>query len=243
MSAFLRQLWPMVATSVVAGVILSILAPYGTFQMPLLGRLAFWVGLCIAGGVGAAGAEWGIKKSGQELSPWLRILIHSLGATLAVWLCFAGLNISIYGPPGAGFLSRLLFYIWVISAVICTVGELAGRRSKTAIDPETTARPAIYERLKPALRSADIYALSAEDHYVRVHTSKGDDLVLMRLSDAIRETAPIIGLTVHRSWWVAEQGVKSVSRAGGKTSLTLHSDTTAPVSRNNAKAVKEAGWV
>lgn len=232
----------MIVTSVVAGVILSILAPYGTFQMPLVWRLAFWVGLCIAGGVGAAGAEALMAGTGKPLRPWHRVALQSIGATLAVWICFLGLNLALSGPPDAHFYYAIPFYILVISAVICTVGELMGHRANEPA-AEPPARPAIYERLKPSLRRTDIYALSAEDHYVRVHTSGGDDLILMRLSDAVRETAPLIGLSVHRSWWVAEQGVKSVARAGGKTSLILHTDTEAPVSRNNAKAVKEAGWV
>jgi hypothetical protein len=36
-------------------------------------------------------------------------------------------------------------------------------------------------------------ALSVEDHYVRVRTTRGEEMILMRLSDAIRETAPETG--------------------------------------------------
>ena len=65
----------------------------------------------------------------------------------------------------------------------------------------------------------------------------------MRLSDAIKETAPQKGLQTHRSWWVAEAGVKRVKKQDGKLSITLKNDAIAPVSRNKAKIVREAGWV
>ena len=35
--------------------------------------------------------------------------------------------------------------------------------------------------------------MEAEDHYLRLHTSKGQDLILMRLSDAIAELEGIEG--------------------------------------------------
>ncbi len=101
----------------------------------------------------------------------------------------------------------------------------------------------MYERLKPSLRSAEIYALMAEDHYVRVYTSNGEDLILMRLSDAIKEVGDLKGLSVHRSWWVAEGGVKAAKKSDGKIILELHSGQVAPVSRSNQKQVKQSGWI
>ena len=125
--------------------------------------------------------------------------------------------------------------------VICSFGAL--QRGRQASQDKAPARPALYERLKPSLRSAEIYALSAEDHYVRVITSAGDDLILMRLSDAITEAAPLIGLSPHRSWWAAEGGTAGVKRSGGKVVITLKNDAVVPVSRNGAKALRDAGWL
>ena len=45
-------------------------------------------------------------------------------------------------------------------------------------------------------------------NYVEVWTERGTHLVLMRLSDAIRETAGENGLQIHRSHWVALGAVK-----------------------------------
>jgi len=187
-------------------------------------------------------AEWAashVKSKAWIFSgaPWAIALWQSLGATLSVSL-FA---FPMHRPPTLIGVLLSLFYIWVVAMVICSFGAL--QRSRQAPRKETAARPALYERLKPNLRSADIYALSAEDHYVRVITSAGDDLILMRLSDAIIETAPLPGLSPHRSWWVAEGGTAGVKRSDGKAVITLKNDIIVPVSRNGAKALREAGWL
>ncbi|WP_371396867.1 LytTR family DNA-binding domain-containing protein [Fretibacter rubidus] len=237
-----RLFTSMIVTSVVAGVVLSILAPFGTGNFSFIGRLTYWVGLCLAGGIGAWGAEFIISKiTGRSWllsgKPWPTAIWQSLGATLMVTL-FA---IPLHRPHGWLDIALSLFYIWVVAMVICTVGALQKKGEAAVAAPDT--RPALYERLKPTLRQADIYALSSEDHYVRIITSEGDDLVLMRLSDAIKEVAPLPGLSPHRSWWVAEGGTKTVKRIDGKTVITLANDISIPVSRNGAKALREAGWL
>lgn len=146
---------------------------------------------------------------------------------------------STFGPLSLKSFLSTLFYIWVVAATISLIGMLMRKQRLTTTDVENNARPALYERLAPKLRSADIYALCAEDHYVRVITSKGEELILMRLSDAVKETLPLKGLTPHRSWWVAEAGVNTVKKAG----LALHSGQSVPISRTGMKHVREAGWV
>ena len=48
-------------------------------------------------------------------------------------------------------------------------------------------------RLPDGFRSADLWALEAEDHYLRVHSSAGTTLILMRLSDAVAALARLEG--------------------------------------------------
>ena len=236
---FMRAI-PFLSTALVAGLALSIMAPYGTHQFSLIYRVMFWVGLCMAGGLGTMTSQAIIDKAGLELKSWQRVFLHSLGATIFVWVCFLGLNLYLGYAPTAEFYYLTPFYIWVIGVIICGFGELLHRRDASA--HSGAARPAIFERLKPALRKADIYALSAEDHYVRIHTSAGDDLVLMRLSDAVKETHPLQGLIPHRSWWVAEAGVHECRNSNSKLTITLKNDVCVPVSRANNKRVRAAGW-
>jgi DNA-binding LytR/AlgR family response regulator len=92
------------------------------------------------------------------------------------------------------------------------------------------------------VKGAVIYAVSAEDHYLRLHTSKGSELILMRLSDAISELDGLEGAQTHRSWWVAREAVESVKRDGDRVTLQLTGGAEAPVSRPNVRALREAGW-
>lgn len=231
---------PMMATSAIAGVILSILAPYGTSAFSLPTRIVYWMGLCMAGGLGATIIDTVAHKAGWTLKSWQRALGQSIGATLVVSVILLGFTMMTYGWPGWFHILTLPFFIWVISIIICAIGELS--RSRKAAAPIEIKRPAIFDRLKPSLRSAELYALSSEDHYVRIITSKGDDLILMRLSDAIKETAPLKGLQTHRSWWVAEAGVEAVKKQDGKLSVLLKNESSAPISRNKSKTVRDAGW-
>ncbi len=101
---------------------------------------------------------------------------------------------------------------------------------------------ALRDRLSFKYRQAEIYALSAEDHYLRVHTSAGETLILMRLYDAIRELDGIEGSQTHRSWWVAKSAVRDIERADGKLNLRIEGGVSVPVSRSYQKALKDGGW-
>ena len=85
-------------------------------------------------------------------------------------------------------------------------------------------------------------SVEAEDHYLRVHTDRGSDLILMRLSDALAELEGLEGAQTHRSWWVARDAVRGVTRGDGRATLTLEGGLSAPVSRRYARALREAGW-
>lgn len=112
------------------------------------------------------------------------------------------------------------------------------------VTPLATAAPSnpLFEQL-PAELGSDVFALEMEDHYVRVHTALGSQLVLMRLRDAMAHVADIEGLQVHRSWWVARGAVEDVKREGRNVRLVLPRDIEAPVSRAQVSVLKDAGWI
>lgn len=226
----------------IAGLILSILAPYGTGQISILPRFTYWTVLCSAGALGATVFLPLVKMLGWQPSRAAEIIGQSVTTSILVTTILIAWN--YYNASSVDVLEALylFFLVWVIGIVITTFIHMAEK----ATLPESTkelGRPPLFERLKPNLRSAEIYALMAEDHYVRVYTSKGEDLILMRLSDAVKETEGLQGLPVHRSWWVAEAGVKTAKKSEGKITLELHSGQIAPVSRSNHNLVKQAGWI
>ena len=82
-----------------------------------------------------------------------------------------------------------------------------------------------------------------EDHYVRVHTSAGSDLILMPMGQAIDAMGSRDGLRVHRSWWVARDAVEAAVPDGRQWRLRLRGGLEAPVSRPNIARLREAGWI
>src|SRR5690606_17132350 len=105
-----------------------------------------------------------------------------------------------------------------ITAVVSAIVAVFARRftdaaASTASQPRDSAedippRPAVLNRLPHHLRGRLIY-MSMQDHYVDVHTDRGNALVLMRLGDAIAETGATPGLQIHRSHWVALDAVRA----------------------------------
>lgn len=237
-----KHIFSGIGISLIAGILLSILAPYHTGRLSFPTRFTYWTVLCLFGGFGAGAflplakiLNWNVGTAGQ-------IIGQSITASLLVSAMLIGWNVYHSSHVDIPEALMLFFFVWVIGISITVIVHLSERATDPNLIQQDT-RPQIFERLKPKYRNAEIYALMAEDHYVRVITSKGDDLILMRLSDAIKELGQIKGLSVHRSWWVAEAGVDIAKKTEGKISVELKSGQIAPVSRSKAKEVKAAGWI
>ena len=143
-------------------------------------------------------------------------------------------------PVPLSYWPTLYFLIWIISVAISGVSFLEKRafRPKEANDGS-----AFLARIPAKISDGGLYAISSEDHYLRIQTSRGSDLILMRLADAIAELKGYDGMQVHRSWWVARQSVDHVKREQGRIFLILRDETAVPVSRTFAPALRAAGWL
>jgi DNA-binding LytR/AlgR family response regulator len=84
--------------------------------------------------------------------------------------------------------------------------------------------------------------VEAEDHYLRVHTDAGEELITARFGDALVELAGWPGFRTHRSWWVAACAIEDVRWRRGRGEARLTSGLTVPISRSQAQALKVAGW-
>ena len=109
--------------------------------------------------------------------------------------------------------------------------------------PPAGRDPRLIARLPANLRGGDIWALEAEEHYTKIHTSKGNTLLLMRFSDAITEMDPQPGLQVHRSFWVSRRAVERVARVDKRWVVQLKGGLEIPVSRSYRVTVQSAGLV
>jgi len=88
---------------------------------------------------------------------------------------------------------------------------------------------------------AEIWALQAEDHYLRVYSEQREDLIRYRFSDAVNELHGVPGLQVHRSFWINTEVIDSIKRAGRSYEIVLKSGLAVPVSRSYRHIIREAG--
>ncbi|USQ95586.1 LytTR family DNA-binding domain-containing protein [Caulobacter sp. RL271] len=231
--------------SAVAGVFLALIGAFGSGEGPIVVRLAYWVGLCLAGTVVGTIVSQLIGREGRaDERPWLYGSLTVVGVTLpftvVVWLVS---ELAFHGAPRLAALPFYLGPVFIVSAAMTGLNFLVQRRPpETHAAPAGAPAPRFLDRLPPKLRGAELYAVEAEDHYLRLHTSRGQDLILMRLSDAVAELEGIEGAQTHRSWWVAKDAVEVARRGDGRATLTLKGGVEAPVSRAYAKALREAGW-
>ncbi len=107
---------------------------------------------------------------------------------------------------------------------------------------ETLPPPAFLQR-SSHLRAEDVLALQAEEHYVRIYSRDGSELIHCRFGEAADEMPPNLGLQVHRSWWVADSAVRSAQRGSRRWQLNLVTDVAVPVSDSYVAAVRERGWL
>jgi hypothetical protein len=123
-------------------------------------------------------------------------------------------------------------------------GDARGSASAAAVPATGRPRPGFLARLPEKIGGAALYAISAEEHYLRVITAAGSALVLYRMSDAVREleASSDSGLQVHRSWWVAKDAIERVEKRSGNVQLVLKDGTRVPVSRSYRKTAEERGY-
>lgn len=239
----LKSWAPNIAAVLALGTFLSILAPYETAGLGLPWIWFYWTGLMALGWICGSISTWAF---GFLAPDWPRLAVAAATTVLVsipVATVVALLQLAFNGPYPLYVLPMIFFFVWVISAGVTTVSVLVESRRAPAAEPApSTLGPALLDKIPPRLRQAELLALQAEDHYLRVHTSAGDALVLMRLGDAIAAVETLDGAQTHRSWWVARPAVASVSRGDGRAALTLSNGVEAPVSRTYAPKLREAGW-
>ncbi len=90
------------------------------------------------------------------------------------------------------------------------------------------SEPEFFNRLK-SIDTNDIAALEAEDHYVRVHTADGSELIHYRFADVVDEMSDRNGLQVHRSFWVNKGAIESMVRRGRSFDIVLNGGKRIPV--------------
>lgn len=226
-------------TQAAVAIVLSLSGPFGTLEyLSLPARMAYWGGVVFVtyamgtllnrytaarlgeGGGASIGAIAALSITTGAVASAIILTVNYLlfgSASLAPGIVLTTVGVSILVSGLIGILS-------------------AGKPT----EPDAPEPPALLERLPLDKRGA-LVSLSVSDHYVDVVTVNGRDMLLMRLSDAIREVGDTKGLQVHRSHWVATGQINRVERRGEGAMLTMVSGDQIPVSRTNMAALREAG--
>lgn len=233
-----------IALTVLAGTLLAILGPFGSYMnggaMRLLG---YWIGAMLLGLVlyGSAYRLVGIWTASGSWRWWLALIVATMvasvpeawatrAAALALWPELVRVDLP---------LSRWYGQTATIGLIAMMGIGFALRRSIPALI-DAPAGPSSVEPIVTPL-GGDVLALQMEDHYVRVHRPAGTELVLMPLGRAI-EAMQVKGLRTHRSWWVASHAVAAVEGNPRSMRLRLSNGVVAPVARSAVIHLKMAGW-
>lgn len=239
--------WRVPLSAVAFGAVLGVTGPFGS--QTVLGpavRYPFWMIIALVG-FGAVAAAGRVLPSTLPRRRTVARIVAVAAASAVPMTFFVAWAMGVV-RPGRVFSPVQLLGLFPYVALV----QLVIARIMAPDDPVTTAAAPVEQpaaapeypseflsKLPSALRS-DILALEAEDHYLRVHTLNGSALILMRLADAAAIIDLRLGLRVHRSWWVAKDGVRQLESASGRAIVRLLDGTAVPISRTYLPAARTA---
>lgn len=227
------------------GVVVAFLGPFQSAIWPLGLRMAYWLTLIVGGGAIGIAVDEAARRRLRGF--WPRLLASSFGMTPLVTLLVAVVAHLMLGAPlRVPDPLDLAFQVFLLSFAVMALRQLALVRAEPVetpraglpLDPTVTFR----RRLSAKRREAALIAVEAEDHYLRVHTDAGDELITARFGDALAELAGARGFQTHRSWWVAAGAIEDVRWRRGAGEARLAGGLVAPISRRHAAPLKAAGW-
>ncbi|MCF6292162.1 MAG: LytTR family transcriptional regulator [Robiginitomaculum sp.] len=221
------------------GTVLAIISPFGvTSHLPIIGGLVYWIGILAWGwAVGKFVGPAMLRFLPAMAVGWFYLIVSVIMA-LIILPAILIVQYVIDSPIAFQYWLNLYFMIWIISLCITGVSYLIERPDKSPKDGSD-----FMLRIPAKIADGTLYAISSEDHYLRIQTERGSDLILMRLGDAMAELDGYDGMQVHRSWWVARQGVEKIEREQNRVFLILRDGTKVPVSRTFTPKIRAAGWL
>jgi hypothetical protein len=245
----------------IIGIAFGWLGPFGTYNgLGLVERFAFW--MMAIPFIGLLSRPT-VRVIAQIVPSW-PIPARILASALVIGIPGTLLMVALRGlfpdapPMPPSELPRLYLYVTTVVALLGipmnAMNAIRARRSENAgveapspaalkAAPSSAPRSSPFLQRIPAKLGRDLLYIATEDHYLRVATKLGSDLILFRLSDALAELDPAAGQQVHRSYWVARNAVAAIERKTGRTWLVLINGARIPVSRTYLRDLREAGWL
>lgn len=239
---WLRRLAADVALWSAIGVVMAVLGPFGSSERSLPERLLYWQLCMVGGGIIGIAIDQPVKRRLPQF--WLRLITVSVAMTPPVTL-LVGLVNHWLGPMRLTWsnVAQPTFQVFVVCFAAMIFRQLVWTTPRPpAVDDGADPLEVFRLRLSAKRRAAGLIAVQAEDHYLRVHTDAGDELITARFGDALGELAATPGFQTHRSWWVAADAIEDVTWLRGRGEAKLKSGLTVPISRSQAAPLKAAGW-
>jgi hypothetical protein len=238
----LAVLLPLIVATALA--IVGAFGTYVTMTLPL--RLLHFVSVGLVIGALVFALSESVRRICFDgaLPFWARLAIAVVAAPPGAWIVQQAL--SVWAPQALPYVSYPELTAQVLSLNL-SIGAIAWvllrRPGKPAGAGE--ARPAdapcgqtLRAKLPAPLRHAAILALSAEDHYVRVRTDRGEALILMNLAVAIAALGENAGVRIHRSHWISRPLAEAALQHGSRGSVCVDDNTLLPVSRAGRKLLQ-----
>ena len=243
-----------VFTGIAAAVLIAASTPENFGQWSIVGNYIYWlVRIGIEGAMFVLALEFLERSLTKKLSLPQKITIAIVATHIPFVLAVTAMDI-VLGLPELGIGtqsgssgSRFGAFVWELlyladnHVALCLL--LCGPRLMwhfLSNHVETSSsHVSLLSALTPPLEG-EIYWVEAQEHYVRVTTSKEKRMVLNRFSDVINDLTEKKGLQVHRSHWVAMSAIEDVEQNGQSMQLRLITGDSVPVSRSYRKATQTA---
>ncbi len=233
------------AAIAIVSLLLSLSGAYGTGAIPLVFRTLFWLSLLLTARLTALAVGRAVQAASRSWPAWASTGAYLIVVTPAIALALSVLTCLLFRTPLQwDHVAGLIPPVFVITAFMTLLFDVLDRVpfASHARSQASAVPVALVSRLPEHLKDADIHALSAEDHYLRIHTSLGDALILLSFTEALGELDGIEGTQTHRSHWVAKSAIVDVDKSRGKIAFCLKGGLKIPVSRTYRKALRADGW-
>ncbi len=216
------------------------------FDRPALQRWPAWALLALAG-----------AAAGVALAPWSVALEMALGVldldepdaaplppTAAAW--WSELADEMLHVPARTALFWVAMNQWVLWRAQRPQAEaavpLALPETMAPSAPAPLPQPSTLLDRLPARLGRDVVQLEAQQHYLRVVTTRGEHLLLHGLAPAVAELAQrgIAGMQIHRSVWVAWAHVERLDLRPGSPAAVLRDGGRLAIGRRRLRDVAQA---
>lgn len=239
---------------IASSVLAAFAGPFGTYQATALWQMiAVWLVLLAAAIFAAYLVAELLTVFWEGASERELVLGFMVAGSVAVG-AVVHILLAVWLVPDAGARPSLIEIIFYALGVICVVllvrmikptNEVLRDEAGSVPHLEEAEAPLpAHSRLAQRLDippGARIIAISADGHFVEVHTCSSVARIRMRFSDAVAELDGTVGLTVHRSHWVHRESIRGWVPDARKPYVVMHNDMTIPVSKTYFDKVKEAG--